>query len=260
VASALDVPIVTYAPPFHPPANQHPRDPLEIITKEIREDAIRSDSNYFVVGQQGVNLLKLHGSLNEFVMMQPNGVSRLLHMSPSPRAPRNWIQMLAALNAGPWGEGSQAVPLNHVPKLDDEDRYLMRTVLTGSHKMANLALLHKTFGGPAIASPVWDKVTPAIPQHPEMNSPLGERYIQKMFDVLDDVLPGIEHLIAIGYSFADEHVNERIHRWMLEDSMVHLSIVSPSSKGVPPFLRDVADDRVECIPMGATEYLSALME
>jgi hypothetical protein len=61
VASALDVPIVTYAPPFHPPANQHPRDPLEIITKEIREDAIRSDSNYFVVGQQGVNLLKLHG-------------------------------------------------------------------------------------------------------------------------------------------------------------------------------------------------------
>jgi hypothetical protein len=260
VASVVDMPIATYAPAFHPPANQHPRDPLKVIPNEIREDEIRSDLNYFVAGQRGINLLKLHGSLNEFVIKQQDGTSRLVHMSPSPRTPRNWIHMLEDLNSEPWGKGSQTVPLNHISRQDNEDRYLMRTVLTGSHKMADLKLLHSTFGGPAIASPADDRAMPFIFHRPEMSRPLREKYTKSMFDVLDSVLPGIEHLITIGYSLGDDHVNQRIHKWMLGNPDARLSIVKPRIKKVPPFLRDVADNRVELICMGTTRYLNALME
>jgi hypothetical protein len=95
VASVVNIPIATYAPSFHPPADQHPRDPLMIITNEIREDELWLDSNYFVAGQRGVNLLKLHGSLNELlnreasVKVPTSGTSSPRCYSTSPfRPPR----------------------------------------------------------------------------------------------------------------------------------------------------------------------------
>lgn len=259
VAATFNIPIASCATRLTTTSRQHPRDPVEIVEKAIAEDEIMWRRNFFEPGEHGVNILKLHGSLNEFVDIKDDGTTQLVHMSPSNLIPLKWLDLLGAINTGPWGEGGSTVALNHLPSRASSPRHLMRTVLTGSHKMANDELIHRRFGGPALASPKAEARShvPRVFQRPEMTRPLREQYINKMFGILDDVLPTIRHLIAIGCSLTDEHINERILKWLNIDPQRKLTVVRPNNNSVPPWL-DVVARQVELVSGGTTEYLESL--
>jgi hypothetical protein len=259
VSATFDIPIATCAARLKTTSNQHPRDPVEIVTNAILAENIVSDHHFFKSGEHGLNLVKLHGSLNEFVDVDADGITRMVHFSPSALTPLKWVQLLGAINAGPWGESGSTVPLNHLPPSEAHPRPLMRTVLTGSHKMADERLLHRTYGGPALFSPKLEAETyfPSVFQRPEMTRPVNEHHIQRMFAVFDEVLPKIHRLVVIGCSLTDEHINERIGRWLKYNKRNKLSIVRPNLRSVPPFLDGTAS-QVEVIPMGTTEFLGSL--
>jgi hypothetical protein len=65
----------------------------------------------------------------------------------------------------------------------------------------------------------------------------------------EDKLADSDHLIVVGYSFRDDHINEVIVRWTREDKERTISIIDPSPEGIP-MVRDFRRTLVRTLNRG----------
>lgn len=175
--------------------------------------------------QHGIYLLKLHGSLDIFAY---NDANDLLKLIPAGTGERSVISTLKSANedlfyAAPDMEGGKLRVVNEIAFADAEGQMqlLRRSVLAGAFK--------------------YD----ARSMHP---LPRG------LLDHFRANINFVTNLVAIGYSFGDDHINKVVRDWLEFSAERRLEIVDPFMKEVPLGLRHVWP-QVTITNSTATEWL-----
>ena len=181
--------------------------------------------NFFRSGEEGINVLKIHGSLDEFAF---NNGQDLLKLVPDQRSSSGVISVLRDVNEevryiDPRWPGGVVRTVNEIAYADDqgEMQFLRRTPLAGAFK----------FQG---------RFSQSVPKELLSYFTLSLGYLSK--------------LICIGYSFGDQHVNQAIRDWLERDAGRRLKIVDPGVEHAPMELVHLSP-QVELVKMAATDYL-----
>jgi hypothetical protein len=171
----------------------------------------------------GINLVKLHGSLDLFTV---NNGKDLLKLRPSLRF-----------------KGSQLMAFRE-----------LRT------EMIRTRPFHPNGPLPSIEY-VYEDANRA-PQFLQQTPIVGTlkhdyRYQQilpyKILDVLEKNLGRLHVLVSIGYSFGDNHINKSVLRWLQSEKGRRLEIVSPRIEAVPAIFAEV-EEQVSINPTTAVEF------
>lgn len=194
--------------------------PLKLGYEKAEREAYPADSGFLDDGTPGINLLKLHGSLDTFAWTDDRHYVRLL---PPEASAKGYIELARMLNEEliatvhgepikPWGE----VGFNDE---DGELQLLRRTILAGDRR---------------------DK------QAGDLNIPPGT------FERFQNEIRSLDTLVVVGYSFGDEHVNDVLRDWHDGRGDRRIILVSPSATevGTPGF------DKTRILPvnMPATDF------
>ena len=175
-------------------------------------------------GATGINLLKLHGSLDMFTFRDGRDVLKLL---PNGTGVEGVLSSLRIANhelryVDPdWPH--EVTTRNEImySEEDGEMQFLRRSLLAGAYKF----------------DPRQWQVIP--------NEMLG--YFRSNLNHLTT-------LVCIGYSFGDRHVNEAIREWLEFTGQRRLTIVDPRASEIPGDLLHVAT-QVEVVASDGTDYL-----
>lgn len=181
--------------------------------------------SFFRPGENGINLLKIHGSLDEFAFNDGHDVLKLV---PDNSDALGVISSLRNANdevryIDPRWPGGVVHARNEIAYADDlgEMQFLRRTPLAGAFKFQGRS----------------SQVVP--------NELLGYFSLS---------LGYLSRLVSIGYSFGDQHVNQAIRDWLERSEERRLTIVDPGVEHVPTLLLHLAP-QIELVKLGATEYL-----
>ncbi|WP_449101220.1 hypothetical protein [Pseudomonas veronii] len=188
------------------------------LTKEQINNGVL---NFFDTAGVGVNLIKLHGSLDMFAVEDKN---LYLKCVPPAEAPiGGHVQEIRRIEDHSL-ELSQRLKIRTVGELDVTDKdgeiqFLRRSLLSGAHK----------FKGD------FDQIAPIA-----------------FFEEFKNRMEAITELDVIGYGFGDHHVNEVLQQW-LEAPNVSINIYDPYCKSIPSALSGSAG-RVCIMNFGLTDY------
>lgn len=190
--------------------------------KSLSISQINSDRlNYFGHDGLGVNLLKLHGSLDVFAVEDSN---LYLKCAPTPGSPVGAhvreIQKVEQHSI----ELSQRDNLRTIGELDvldatGEIQFLRRSLLSGAHK----------FKG------TFDQVAP-----------------RALFDEFKARIMMMKEIDVIGYGFGDEHINDVLRSWLYGPG-ASLNIYDPYRKDVPSSFESMTD-KIFISNTGLTKY------
>jgi hypothetical protein len=186
---------------------------------------------FCVPGWPAINLLKLHGALDVFLL---EGTRDLIRLKPADETFDAIIDALQIANEGLL-DASLAASLipdaltvtNKIPYLD-----------------ANNQL--QALGRSLLASAA--RLTDPFPQ-------LLQRRLLEYFRAN---LEKVDRLAAIGYSMGDREINEIVREWLESASQRRIEIVLPGIQQIPPFLLPLAA-QVELTPASATTYLERFL-
>jgi hypothetical protein len=182
---------------------------------------------FCVPGWPGINLLKLHGGLDTFVL----GDSRdLIRLKPHDETFDAIIDALQIANEGlldPALTASLAPDAlaiaNKIPyvDLDGQPRLLGRTLRASATRLAD---------------------------------PFPQVMERRRIEYFRGSLTQVDRLVSIGCGLADAEVNQIVVEWLSTIAHRRLEIVAPSIQQLPPFFGPVAG-QVELTPASATTYL-----
>ena len=180
---------------------------------------------FFGKGSFGINLLKIHGSLDEFAF---NDGQDLLKLAPGEASVSGTLMTLDALNREVryidlrW-PGGTVRGANEIVYADAEGemQFLRRTLLGGMFKFQGRH----------------DQTVP-----------------KELLGYFESTLDHLSTLICIGYGFGDAHVNKAIREWLERTTERQLTIVGPMIRGVPDSLRHLSP-QIELETITATDYL-----
>ena len=180
---------------------------------------------FFEAGNFGINLLKIHGSLDEFAF---NDGEDLLKLAPAEASVDGALTALGALNrevryVDPGWPGGVVRGANEIIYEDTEGemQFLRRSLLGGVFKFQR--------------------------QHPQT---VPEELLSYFVSTLNQ----LSTLICIGYGFGDTHVNQAIREWLERTAERKLTIVDPMIRGVPDSLLHLSP-QITLEAMKATDYL-----
>ncbi len=178
------------------------------------------DAGFFADGDTGINLLKLHGSIDTFAWTDELVYAKLL---PPQLSPDGFIQLARIIdqdlvasvrgkNFKSWGE----VNFNDQAGVI---QFLRRTILAGDLKM---------------------------------DEEFQENIPPKMYEKFSQEVGRLDTLVMVGYSFSDEHINKAIKRWHDLDGRRFIILVSPAASDVrtPGFDKG----RIIAVNIPATEF------
>ncbi|CAG8868676.1 hypothetical protein [Pseudomonas fluorescens] len=186
-----------------------------------KEQLSEGDLNFFNPEEVGVNLIKLHGSLDMFAVEDKN---LYLKCAPPAEAPiGGHVQEIRRIEDHSL-ELIQRLKIRSVGELDVTDKngeiqFLRRSLLSGAHK----------FKG------TFDQIAPIA-----------------FFEEFKNRMSAITELDVIGYGFGDHHINEVLQQW-LNAPNVSINIYDPFCKATPIVLAGGAD-RVFIHNSGLTDY------
>ena len=178
---------------------------------------------FLPMGQRGINLLKIHGSLDTFTFRDGQDLLRIL---PLENTVDGVMESLRAVNEEIWHPSSTHVrPINEIAYADEagEMQFLRRSLLAGAFKYDrrhNQVLPYQLLG------------------HFRTHLSL------------------VTTLVAIGYSFGDDHANDIIREWLEFRSNRRLVVVGPSAHAVPARFKHLAP-QVDLSACSATDYLDS---
>lgn len=157
--------------------------------------------NFFKPGEIGINLVKLHGSLDIFG--QGDELS-YLKVASKDGGPRSYVEQLRSLEAIDYALGSRdGVRANNEHSYLDSQgavQFLRNSLLSGAHKF----------------SPRMTQIAP-----PEFLS------------LFRGFLNYASELICIGYGFGDHHINEPMAEWLAQYAARQLIVVNPGISRMP---------------------------
>ena len=154
-------------------------------------------------GQTGINLLKIHGSLDVFTFRDGRDVLKLLPDGEGIRGVLSSVRIanheLKYVEPG-WPDG--VTTRNEIMYGDDsgEMQFLRRSLLAGAYKFD--------------------------PRHSQVIPNELLAYFRTDLNYLTT-------LVCIGYGFGDQHINQVIREWLEFSSERHLTIVDPNANQVP---------------------------
>ena len=186
------------------------------------EQVDRLAYHYFKTGEEGINLVKIHGSLDVFSTRDGKDFLKLI---PTSSRVEGVIGALLTANKNlrpDWPEATVRA-INEIVYADQfgEIQFLRRTPLAGAFKFQK----------------GHNQVIP-----------------QQFLSNFEGSLNHLSTLICIGYSFGDYHVNDAIRAWLELRGERFLVIVDPYCERIPdPFLH--LSPQVETIRKTATDYL-----
>jgi hypothetical protein len=202
---------------------------IATLTAEVLTDAEMASGElpFCVPGWPGINLLKLHGALDIFVL----GESRdLIRLKPNDETFDAIIDALQIANEGLLDAALAAslVPdalavTNQIPYIDGNNQ---------------LQVLGRTL-----------RASPA-----RLTDPFPQLMQRRRLEYFRGSLTRVDRLVAIGYSMTDSEVNEIVGEWLQTSSHRRLEIVVPAIQQTPPFLLPLSR-QVELVPASATTYL-----
>ncbi len=168
----------------------------------------------------GINLVKLHGSLDAFRLGDEHHLARL---DPEQETIEGWLAALEGINLRVFNRP----PFDRIHTTNEivfspegqEEQFLRRSVLGGKDKV----------------KPDWG--TNAVPE-------LLELFVSR--------LSSVERLISIGYSFRDQHINEVLANWLNRNAAHRLTVVDPFAPARPP---PFANEQTTELKVSATEAL-----
>jgi len=180
-----------------------------LVADVISEENLkRGHLHLFGCGQHGINLLKLHGSLDVFAFRDGCDLCRL---RPHGQGLRGILAPLHSLNdeIGNWTNGRGPHLTNEIVYADTtgEMQFLRRTLLAGVHK--------------------FEKHEPQVMPH-------------RMLDLFRSSINYVTRLYAVGYSFRDGHVNRVLRDWLEFSEGRSLVIANPNQARLPIELAHVA--------------------
>lgn len=148
------------------------------------------------VGDSGINLIKLHGSLDVFTFRDGLDLCRLRSPSNDPHAKIATLK-LANENLYFQDAGGKFNVKNEIVYTDDngQAQFLRRTLLAGAQKF----------------NPSYQQTLP-----------------KKMLDIFRSYINYVQDLYVIGYSFGDFHVDAIIRSWLEFSEKRSIKIVSPN--------------------------------
>ena len=197
----------------------------ELQGRVLRRSELASGRvDYFKLGEHGINLLKLHGSLDEFVF---NDNQDLLKLVPNDVTVRGVIETLRIANedlryVDPRFPAGYVVPVNEIAyeDYDGEMQFLRRTPLAGVFKFQNQS-------------------SQTVPN--------------ELLALFEGCLLHLTNLVCVGYGFGDQHVNQAIRNWLELNGDRRLTIVDPAIMQTPATFLHL-DPQICSIQSRATEY------
>jgi len=193
-----------------------------------RQQISQGQLDFFGVGHYGINLLKLHGSLDEFAFNDAQDMLKLIPIGDGVKGVLSTLQIAneQVRYVDPRFPGGYAVAPNEIiyRDADGEMQFLRRTPLGGVFKF----------------------------QH-QSHQILPYEVLQR-FEIY---LNYVTRLVCIGYSFGDHHVNQSIRNWLERSDDRNITIVDPKCSGVPGFLLHLFH-QIEIINADATQYLDEI--
>ncbi|APG02493.1 hypothetical protein BJI69_00300 [Luteibacter rhizovicinus DSM 16549] len=198
----------------------------EVLTKKTIEAGAMQ---FFAHGKEGINLLKIHGSLDTFTFRNGEDYLRLLPEKQSVDAVISTLRYAnEELNYRDAAMERPVRAINEIAYRDDEGemQFLRRSLLTGAFKFDSRA--HQV-----------------IPK--------------KILDHFRSNLNYLSRLVVIGYGFGDIHINQILRSWLEASGHRHLEIVDPFISAVPSFILHLAP-QVTLTKATATHRLDSLGE
>lgn len=179
------------------------------------------DYEFFKSGEFGINLVKLHGSLDIFGQ---NDELNYLKIVSADGRPHSYVEQLEALQSIDLelGKRHRVRATNEHSYLDSKGdiQFLRNSILSGAHKF----------------SPQMSQIAP-----PEFLS------------LFRGSLNYASELVCIGYGFTDQHINGPIGEWLSHSADRHLTVVNPGIAGCPtPFGHLFR--QVSIVSQGARQY------
>ena len=189
-----------------------------------RSELASGRTDFFNLGENGINLLKLHGSLDEFVF---NDDQDLLKLVPIDHTVRGVIETLQIANeelryVDPRFPNGYAVARNEIAyeDADGEMQFLRRTPLAGMFKFQNQS-------------------SQTVPN--------------ELLALFEGCLLYLTTLVCVGYGFGDQHVNQAIRNWLETSDDKRLTIVDPTIAQIPVMFLHL-HPQIDLAKSSATEY------
>lgn len=202
----------------------------DLVAKVITAEQLEKTGLFFSLrGTHGINLLKIHGSLDVFSY---DDAKKFIKFSPLDASVDGVLGMLRSVNqdlryAHPDLGVIPQIATGHIVFLDN------------SNDFEKPMLLRKTLMAGAF------KFTPRYPQV------LPKRFL----DYFQSYILNVKTLIAIGYGFNDTHVNEVVRGWLEFLPERILMIVDPHRKQIPSSFIHLAR-QIQLVPSTAARFLS----
>lgn len=176
---------------------------------------------FFLPGDRGINLLKIHGGLDIFTFRDGKDLLRILPLGNDIDGP---VRALRAANEELVYRPDVPVrATNEIAYADQsgELQFLRRSLLAGAFKFD--------------------------PRHSQV---LPSRLLQHFRSYLNY----IRSLVCIGYGFGDDHINKIIREWLEFSQKRRLLVVAPGLSAIPLTFLHIAS-QVELHSSNATDYL-----
>ncbi len=182
---------------------------------------------YLNQGQTGINLLKIHGSLDMFTFRDGRDVLKLL---PYGEGLRGVLSSLRLANrdlryvAPGWPDKVRVS--NEIAYADEsgEMQFLRRSLLAGAYKFD--------------------------PHHSQV---IPNEFLSHFRRNLNSLTA----LLCIGYGFGDQHINQVIREWLEFSNDHYLTIVDPNRPQIPDEIRHLAP-QVKMVLKDCTDYLDKI--
>jgi len=201
----------------------------ELMAEVVLQDHIDTGQRgYFDVGKVGINLLKIHGSLDVFAFRDGKDLLRVLPDDPSVTAIFEALRVTneELIYVDRKYPDRRVKPTNEILYADEngEMQFLRRTLLSGAYKF----------------DPHRSQVLP-----------------RPVLDHFRHNLNQISDLICIGYSFGDLHINTVIRQWLEWGSNRRVRVVDPGATSIPAALLHLAP-QIDLHTEKAVDYLDRI--
>lgn len=190
--------------------------------EKLSKENMRKNRFSFFQKGGGINLIKLHGSLDIFVQGDERNYLKLVNTGSDLTGIIDDINNLLKDDAST-KDGVKCT--NEITYYDDDNilQFLRMTIMSGKHKYSS-----------RISHTMDDWFFRIYKGH--------INYVQKLF--------------SIGYSFQDLHVNAVLYDWLSFSAERKLIIVNPHIKDIPSSFRHIMD-QIEIINLGFLEFLNS---
>lgn len=191
----------------------------QVLTGDQLEN---SAMNFLKINEAGINLLKIHGSLDIFTFRDGKD---LLKFFPNDPSISNWIECLRSAN-------EELIYINNMSKVkisneiayaDNQGvmQFLRRTILSGAYK--------------------YDQ---------RMSQTLPKKLLAHFRENLNQV----SNLICVGYNFGDSHIDQIIKEWLVFRADRNLEIVDPGRTNIPPHFSHLSS-QIKIRTLAFTDFL-----